>query len=94
MRRSPAVAVVLDRERNGAVRRCAVEQSCDFSLALHRLHGTQSDARTSERAMILRMSVVVRSAFCLVACGKVTETATEKVIESKLSKDGTRPRST
>ena len=39
--------------------------------------------------MILRMSVVVASAVCLVACGKVTETATEKVIESKLSKDGT-----
>ena len=39
--------------------------------------------------MTLRMSVVAASAFCLVACGKVTETATEKVIESKLSKDGT-----
>jgi len=39
--------------------------------------------------MTLRMSVVAASAFCLIACGKVTETATEKVIESKLSKDGT-----
>ena len=39
--------------------------------------------------MILRMSVVAASAFVLVACGKVTETATEKMIESKLSKDGT-----
>ncbi len=38
--------------------------------------------------MALRMSVVVLSAFSLVACGKVAETATEKVIESKLSKDG------
>ena len=38
--------------------------------------------------MTLRMSVVVLSAFSLVACGKVAETATEKVIESKLSKDG------
>ena len=38
--------------------------------------------------MTLRMSVVVLSALSLVACGKVAETATEKVIESKLSKDG------
>ena len=39
--------------------------------------------------MTLRMSLVAASAFCLVACGKVTESAPEKVIESKLSKDGT-----
>jgi hypothetical protein len=37
----------------------------------------------------LRISVVAASVLLLVACGKVSEKASEKVIESQLSKDGT-----
>jgi hypothetical protein len=37
----------------------------------------------------LRISVVAASVFLLVGCGKVSEKASEKVIESQLSKDGT-----